>query len=184
MINIYNKKNKNIKSNFSKNRKYIFGFSIIEVIIYLAIFTTVSVLVINSFIVILSAFNVTNMNRRLLESGSVAMERITREIRQSESISAESNLSTLILNSFDSSGDSMVVKFKYENGNISLYKNNNTEKEGSLIGGNVSVTNLTFKNITTAQSHAVRIEMTLLYSDNKNTKSENFYDTIGLRGGY
>jgi Tfp pilus assembly protein PilW len=184
MVNIYNKKNKNIRFSFFKKEKHSLGFSIVEIIIYLAIFTTVSVLVINSFIVMLSSFNTTNMNRRLLESGSVAMERMTREIRQAESISAESNSSTLILNTFDSSGDSMIVKFKSENDNISLYKNNNSEKEGDLIGGNVSVASLNFKNITTAQSHAIKIEMTLVYSDGKNTKSENFYDTIGLRGGY
>lgn len=163
------------------------GFSLIEIMVYLAIFTTLSILVINSFIVILSSFNTTSMNRKLLESGTISMERISREIRYAKNIDIVnsflgSNPGALQLNSTDSSGNFMTVKFINENSNLNLYKNDNLE--GNLLGQNISVTNLIFSRITTTESEAVKIEMTLQYSGGNNIKSENFYDTIVLRGGY
>ena len=163
------------------------GFSIVEIMVYLAIFTALSILVINSFIVILSSFNTTNMNRKLLESGIVSMERVSREIRQAKNIdivnsSLGSNPSILQLNSTDSSGNSIIIKFMDENGNLNLYKNNTLQ--GNLLGQNITITSLIFNRISTTQSEAVKIKITLQYSGGHKTKSENFYDTVVLRGGY
>ena len=169
-------------------RNLIFGYSIIEIIIYLAIFTALSILVINSFIIILSSFNTTNMNRKILESGAVSMERISREIRQARNIdivnsSFDISLGVLQLNGTDNNGDPMIIKFKRENtGELNLYKNDNLE--GNLLGNDLSVTDLVFSRINTTASEAVRIRMTLQYSKGNNIKSSNFYDTIILRGGY
>jgi hypothetical protein len=180
-----NIKNKYIfKSNFFKKDNFIRGYSIVEIIVYLAIFTAISILVINSFLVILSSFNKTNMNRKLLESGSIVMERVSREIRHANSIdivnsALGANPGILQLNM--SAGGYM--KFKEEiNGELYLYNNSSTGN--NLLGQNVSLTNLIFRRITTTESEAVKIEMTLQYSDGKNIKSENFYNTIVLRGGY
>ena len=164
------------------------GFSIVEIIAYLAIFTALSILVINSFIVILSSFNTTNMNRKLLESGTVSMERISREIRQAKNIdiansSLGSNPGILQLNSTDSGGNALVIKFKDENnGQLNLYSDGSLK--GNLLGQNVTITSLIFNRISTTQSEVVKIEMTLRYSLGHKTKSENFYDTVVLRGGY
>lgn len=182
-------KNKYIPaSNFFKRGNLMRGYSIVEIIVYLAIFTAISILVINSFIVILSSFNTTNMNRKMLEAGTVTMERMSREIRQAKNVDIVNsflniNPGVLQLNSTDSGGNSITIKFKSENnGELNLYKNNNLE--GNLLGNNLSVTNLIFSRITTTESEAVRVRMTLQYSEGNNTKSENFYDTIVLRGGY
>ena len=163
----------------TQNKK---GFSIVEILVYLAIFTALSILVINSFITILSSFDITNMNRKLLESGTISMERISREIRQAESVNAITTSTALVLNSHDNLESDMVIKFINEDGKLNFYKNDNLE--GNLLGQNISVTNLIFSRITTAKSEAVRIIMTLQYSGENNIKSENFYDTIILRGGY
>lgn len=166
----------------TRNKKTKNGSSIIEIMIYLAIFTALSILVINSFIVILSSFNVTSMNRSLLESGTASMEKITREIRQAENIDASSTDASLVLSSRDGSGALVSTKFINEEGKLNLYKDG--EMEGGLLDDNILITNLSFKRITTAESQAVKIEMTLEYSLGKETKSENFYNTIILRGGY
>jgi Tfp pilus assembly protein PilW len=160
------------------------GYSIVEIIVYLAIFTSLSILVINSFIVILSSFNTTNMNRRLLESGNVTIERISREIRQAKNIDiTNSTLSTSPGVLQLTMPDTSYVKFKQEtNGNLNLYENSTTGN--NLLSQHVTVTSLIFKRITTTQSEAIKIEMTLQYSQGRNTKSVNFYDTIVLRGGY
>ena len=93
------------------------GFSIAEIIIYLAIFTMVSILVINSFITITKSFTTTHTNRDLLESGITSMERMSREIRQASSIDlAGSSLSTgiLQLNSTDGASNPVVINFSKE----------------------------------------------------------------------
>jgi len=170
-----------------ENKNKFKGFSIIEIIIYLAIFTTLSVLVINSFITILSSFNTTNVNRKLLESGSFIMERMSREIRQAKNIDIASSTlgvspGVLQLNSTNSAGAVMVIKFVILNQIFNLYK------DGSLVGNltdnDVRITNLIFKRIITTESEAVKIEMTIEYSNGQITKSEKFYNTIVLRGGY
>jgi hypothetical protein len=158
------------------------GYSIVEILVYLAIFTALSILVINSFIVILSSFNFTNMNRKLLEAGAVSMERVSREIRQAELIDINTTSDTLILDSHDSGGNDMEIKFINENGEFNLYKDDSLE--GNLLGESLSLTNLVFRTITTTESQAVKIEMTIKYEEGKNIKSENFYNTVILRGGY
>lgn len=168
----------------NKNR----GYSIIEILVYLAIFTALSIVVINSFMVILFSFNTTNMNRALLESGTIAMERMSREIRQAESIEiGESSFvispGVLQLKSTDiENGDPAIVRFETVNQALHLYKDDNDM--GNLLDQNISITNLIFRRISSTNSEAVKIEMTLLYDRGQMTKSANFYNTIVLRGGY
>ena len=57
------------------------GYSLVEILVYLAIFTALSVLVINSFILALASFSASRTNRDLLEGGATAMERMSREIK-------------------------------------------------------------------------------------------------------
>jgi len=170
--------------NFDKKKGLMFGYSIVEILVYLAIFTSLSVLVINSFIAILSSFNTTNINRKLVESGSIVMERVSREIRQAESIdTAHSSFDVLQLNSIDTdTGNPAIIKFATVDEAINLYKDGTLL--GNLLEDDISVTNLTFTRIQTTSSEAVRIKMTLEYSRGQNTRTENFYNTIILRGGY
>ncbi len=163
------------------------GYSLVEMLIYLAIFTIMSIAVINSFIVIMSSFTTTRTNRDLLESGSTAMERMSREIRQAISVDvANSTLGTnsglLQLNSTNNSGNVTVVKFNVLNGNLNL------SQDGvlfdNLLGQNISTTNLIFRRIATTKGEAIKIELTLQDTKSKNLKTANFYNTIILRGGY
>ena len=169
--------------NFFKKGNSIKGYSIIEILVYLAIFTIISIVVINLFITTISSFNITNINRKLLEAGQVSMERITREVRQAKNIDvANSSSDSLQLNSTNISGDSQVVKFTSESGKLNLYQDSSLI--GNLLPENINMTSLIFRRITTAKGEAVKIEMTLQYSVGKNTKYENFYNTIILRGEY
>jgi hypothetical protein len=164
-------------------KKLIHGFSLIEIIIYLAIFTTFSILVINSFIVILTSFNTTNTNRKLLESGLSSMERLTREVRQAKSIDiANSNSTTLQLNSTNEANDPIVIKLTLENNDLNLYEDGN--KIGNLLNLHTDLTSLNFRRIATTKGEAVKIEMTIQDPQDKNLRSENFYDTVILRGEY
>jgi Tfp pilus assembly protein FimT len=163
------------------------GYSIVEMLVYLAIFTTVSIFIINSMIVVLGSFATTRTNRDLLESGSITMERISREIRQSKSVdivnsTLGSSPGVLQLNSTDSAGNAMIVKFIVSSGALNLYENGTSI--GNLLGQNVSVSSLIFRRIATTNGEAVKIELTLQDTYSKNNQSQNFYNTIILRGEY
>lgn len=163
------------------------GYSIVEMLVYLAIFTAVSIFIINSMIVVLGSFATTRTNRDLLESGSIAMERISREIRQSKSVdivnsTLGSSPGVLQLNSTDSAGNAMTVKFVISSGALNLYENGTSI--GNLLGQNVSVSSLIFRRIATTNGEAVKIELTLQDVYSKNNQSQNFYNTIILRGEY
>jgi len=163
------------------------GYSIAEVIVYLAIFAMVSLMVINSFIVVISSFATTRTNRDLLESGLSSMERISREIRQAKSIdivasTLDSTPGILQLNSTDENDVSMVIKFVNENGDLNIYKNG--VLIGNLINENITVQSIIYRRIATTEGEAVKIEMSLQDTPGKTVKVEKFYDTINLRGKY
>ncbi len=158
-----------------------------EMLIYLAIFTMLSILVINSLITVMTSFATTRTNRDLLESGSTAIERISREIRQAKTVDTTnstlgSSPGVLQLNSTDSSGNALLVKFSVSSGALNMYTGG-TLKD-NLLGQNITVNSLVFRRISTTNSEAVKIELTLQDNSSKTTKTANFYDTVILRGGY
>ena len=167
--------------NFFK-RKFNKGFSLVEILIYLAIFTAVSILVINSFIIVVSTFTKIRSNHDLVNSGSNSLERISREIRQAKSIDSTSI--------FDS--DSSSLKLVDPDGNIIVFDKNlddlriskNGEVIGNLLVNNVSLDKLIFKHIVTANSEAIKIEIEIEDTNSKISKVEKFYDTVVLRGSY
>lgn len=164
------------------------GFSLIEIIIYISIFAMISIVVINSFVVVVNSFAETRSTRDLLESGNTSLERISREIRQAKSIDIgnstfASSPGVLQLNSTNAGGNPRIVKFAVVNGALNLYQDG--VLTGNLVGANISVTSLIFRRIAvTANVEAVKIEMTLQDNRSKTLHSENFYDTVLLRGAY
>lgn len=164
------------------------GFSIIEIIIYLSIFTILSILVINSFITVMRSFSATRENISLLEAGINGMERISREIRKSDAIDlVNSSLSEGILH-LNNTKDGFVKRFSSESGDLNLYECSSLGAcdilSGNLIGENISLESLVFRRIITEKSEAIKIEMSLRDVRSKTGKVENFYNTIILRGGY
>lgn len=176
-MKFFRKKNNNL---IFKRKK---GFSIIEIIIYLSIFGTLSIFVINSFIVSISSFNKVLLNHSLAEAAVSSMDRISREIRQAGSIDIAYTTSELLqINSFDSSGNDVLIKIVKEGNALNFYRNNIFI--GNLLDEDVSVDSLNFRRIETSSGEAVKIEISLYSKKGKNEKIENFYNTIILRGSY
>lgn len=155
-------------------------------IVYLAIFAFMSLVVINSFMVILRSFNHARINRDLLESGATAMERISRELRKSKVVNVAnssfgSNPGILQLDNLNVTGTpDSIIRFTVTNGDLNITENGTVI--GNLLGENVSVTNLIFRRITTPHGDAVKIELTIQIVSGGIIRSENFYDTILSRG--
>lgn len=167
--------------NFIKNK--IKGISLVESLIYLAIFSAMSIVVINSFLIILSSLSNISLNHSLLSSGSMSMERISREVRQAKSIDlTNTTTDSLQLNSTDSSGNNTTIKFLKEGNALNIYK------DGILIDNllttNTLLDSIAFNRISTANSEAVKIKITIEETRHRKTKVVSFYDTVTLRGGY
>lgn len=169
-----------IKTRFSA------GFTMVELLVYIVVFSFISILAVNMFLSISSAFVEIRGNHELARSGGAVLEKMTREIKWANTIDASSTLgtapSTLILNGTDLSGTARTTTFAVSNGDL-IFSEGGTSV-GSLLSGSVSVDSFLIREITTSVSSAVRIELTLSYERGSTTRTENFYTTVSLRGGY
>lgn len=163
------------------------GFSVVELLVYIAIMT----LVLTSIVVLL--VNATKILTRVKEikeirtSALVSFERMTREIKEAKSVTlAESALGTnpgsLTLQSSDDTGTPLEVKFALnDDGDLVLYYDG--VSRGSLVSSDVSVDDIEFYRIDDSVSESVRIKLTLTHKDVPE-KPETFYTTVLLRGSY
>ncbi len=163
------------------------GFSLVETIVYLALFVMLSVVVIHALVTTVKLFVEIRTNRDFVDSGYIAMERMTREIRGATSVdTVNSTLGTspgvLQLNTTDDAGVAKTVKFVTSGGVLQLYENGTLS--GALIGQNSTVTSLTFTQITTTKSKAVKVHLTIEDTRNSRNPTESFQDTIIMRRSY
>ena len=163
------------------------GFTLVEMIIYVAFFAMLSIIAVNGTIVAMKSFYSLRLNQSINESATVALERMSREIRNAydidltQSTLAPTSPGRLTLKTKDASGTDTTVEF-YVDGASQLNLKVGGVDNGPLVTKNVTLTNLVFWTITTTNSKAIKIEMTLHDSRAASAKSSKFYDTIVLRG--
>jgi type II secretory pathway pseudopilin PulG len=172
---------KNIKNKntfFSQSRKG--GYSMIELLFYIALFTIVAIAVINSMITMTKAFRETAIQSEL-GSSSVIVERISREIRQASNINSISS-NNLQLATTDENGVAKTVQFVLSSSDVQLYEDG--VFTGNLNSPNITVTALTFSQITTTAGKAVKVSLSLSSDNDVLSRTLDFYNTIVLRGQY
>lgn len=170
------------------------GFTLVEMIIYVAFFAVLSVLSINATILVMKSFYTLRINQSISQSATTALERMSREIRNAYDIDTLNTTpltspGRLTLMTKTDAGALTTAEFYVTAGNQINMKVGGVDK-GSLMTKTVTATNLVFRLITTTNasttiSKAVKIEMTLRDSrDTRSgfTKTVKFYDTIVLRG--
>lgn len=156
------------------------GFTLIEAVFYVALFVIISIAIIDAILGMTRFFKETKIQIDVAQGGDI-MERISREIRQSGSISAISS-SDLVLNTKDSNGNNETIEFASSGANLQFYENGNLI--GNLNSSNITVSNLSFTSIITAQSAGVKVSFSV-YSNNDSLKrAYDFYDTAVLRDSY
>ncbi|HJN62668.1 MAG TPA: type II secretion system protein [Candidatus Paceibacterota bacterium] len=169
--------------NFSRNK----GFTLIEMIVYVAILSIVFVLIINTLLIITRSYKSIKLTNDINNSASISLERIIREVRAAESVNTSSSIlgsnpGKLVLNTTNNLGAPLVLDFYVENNSLKL--NKNAVLSGVLTKDNVEVTGLIFRHITSSSSQAVKIELTLTGTERNTTKIDSFYSTAVLRGSY
>ncbi len=161
------------------------GFSLLEIIIYIAVFAFVSVVAVETILLVTSSLGRIRVVRTLNTASSSAMERMTRTIRDAKIINAGSstfNTSPGVLSLTGSETPAITYRFSVSGGGLVLDAGG---VETALTPPGVAVTNLVFRSIANGTvSKAIKIELTIAASNGKATSSENVYNTVILRNSY
>jgi len=152
------------------------GYSVLELLFYIAFFSVLSSLVINAMITMARSFKETTIQAQLVQSGNI-MERMSREIRQASGIVSIS-ANDLVLDM----GASKTMEFKFVDPNIQFWDTGSNI--GNINSPNIVVTNITFTQIDTVKGKAVKIVLTVKPTNDPSGNTQDFYDTIVLRGSY
>lgn len=162
------------------------GFTLVEMVIYVAFFSILSALAVGATIMVMKAFYSLRLTQSVNESATVAVERLSREIRSAYDFDTTqstfgTNPGRLTLKTKDATGVNTTVEFYMDTSNQLGLKEGGVDR-GSLVTRNAVFTNLVFWPITTTNSKAIKIEATIQDARSETVQSANFYDTIVLRG--
>lgn len=161
------------------------GFTLVEVLIYIVVMLIMLGVIFGVVVSFVQANRKIKISKNIESSAIAVFERITREIHDAKDINMmeslfNSNPGVLELSTTDNFGNDRVVKFYVDAGQI-IHMNENGVDIGALTLQDVKATNLIFKLVSTPNSKAVRIEMTLQSGSNNEVKVNNFYNTAILR---
>lgn len=162
------------------------GFTLVEMIIYVAFFTLLSTLAISATIIVMKSFYALRLTQSANESATVALERMSREIRNAYDFDvAQSTFGVspgrLTLKTKDVNGNNTTMEFYMSAGNQLGLKEGGVDA-GPLVTKTVTLSNLVFRSIVGTNSKAIKIEATMHDSRSEAGAAVKFYDTIVLRG--
>lgn len=177
-----------------KFKKLNKGYSMLELVFYIAIFSITALLVLNSILAMVSSFKENKAHNNLIQNSKI-IEKISREIRNSESVNTISS-SSLKLNNKDGAGNPRTSTFTLSGNDLNFYEND--VLVGVLNPDNISVTSLTFTSVAFVRgdsvysaaeivplnSAAIKITLTLEVNSFGVIKSKTFYNTVVLRDSY
>lgn len=117
-------------------------------------------------------------------SAILSLERISREIRQTNSINSLSSIfdsspGKLVLESVDSGGNPRTVEF-YLSSNTVFMKENGVVL-GAISQTDARVTSLVFRSLSNLNARGVRTEMTVESGTSTHYRSSSFYSSATLR---
>ncbi|TAL49353.1 hypothetical protein EPN83_01225 [Patescibacteria group bacterium] len=170
----------------TRRRSSTSGLSLVETLVYIGILT----LILGVVVALLSGLG--GSQRRLKASKQVensaifGFERMIREIRRAKSINPASVLGTnpgvLVLDTTDLGGAPRTVEFSVS-GSILRVKESGIDL-GPLTPSQARVTSLVFSLLSTPNSAALKVEMTVEAGSGPSLASRNFYGTAILRNSY
>jgi type II secretory pathway pseudopilin PulG len=163
------------------------GFTLIEMVIYSALLAMISILTINAVLAMSRAADSFRGSRNIGLAADSGIERMVRDLRSATLINDAgstfgANPGVLNMDIVDpDTSASSTVQF-YLSGTALVRRLGGAVQ--ILTASTTEVTSLVFRKLTTAKSQAIRMEMTLRSGRGVSQKTENFYDTVVLRGSY
>ena len=168
--------------------KNIKGSSLLETLIYAAILGMVAVFATGSILAMMKSYSSVKLSRDLNFSASVAMERMTNEIRLANDIDDAGSAfaaspGKLKLNTVDGAGNPTTIEFFLSG--TGVFVKDGTGVSEALTSSTTEITSLIFNKITSsAISKAVKLSLTAKAKGGRIEKTEKFYNTAILRGSY
>lgn len=157
------------------------GFSIIELIVYLAVLSAISILAVGTLLSLSQSYISVIVSRNIHSAAAASLELMGREIRASSNIHASSTLGLHPgLLSLDRSGTTT----EFFLASTTLRVRENGDDIGALTNEDAEVTNLVFYQLDNGTSKGIRIELEITSSARGFTRVERFYDFIVLRRSY
>ena len=161
------------------------GFSIIEIVVYIAVLSVISVTAVETIIVMNTSLIQIRTTRTLSNAASGTIERMARTIRDSKFVNVSSSIfdtSPGVLSLTGSGSSPATYRFSVSRGGLLL---DTGGSQTVLTPPGVVVTNLVFRLIANSSvSQAIKIEFTIAASNGHATTTQNFYDTVLLRNSY
>jgi len=159
------------------------GFTIIELLIYTAILGFVFAFVIGGMLALNRAVVNGRGSRDLNTSAAVALERIVRETKDASSVDVANSIlgvhpGKLVLNTSNASTTGGTMEFYISDGQIMIKQGVSTV---SLTSASVQISDLVFHYISTTNSMALRVELTV---ESSSSPQRMFFDTAVLRESY
>ena len=160
------------------------GFSLLEMLFYIAILVLLLAVIMNMVVSVVRSGRIINALRNVENSAIVSLERITRELRQAESVNVslstlDSNPGKLVLEGIDETGSPRTVEFYLSLGRLFLKENG--VDVGALSQSDAQVSSLIFRRFAGPNAEGIRIEMTLESGTSTHYRSEKFYSSAILR---
>ena len=151
---------------------------------YIAILVLLLAVIMNMVVSVVRSGRVINALRNVENSAIVSLERITRELRQAESVNVslstlDSNPGKLVLEGIDETGSPRTVEFYLSLGRLFLKENG--VDVGTLSQSDTQVSSLIFQRFAGPNAEGIRIEMTLESGTSTYYRSEKFYSSAILR---
>jgi hypothetical protein len=172
---------------FLSREKYQKGVSMVEMVVYISILALVSIVVINALYSLGRSYQSMRRAEVIETTAQVALERMVREIRDASSVDVSDSqfndpAGSLTINTLNEAETLTAVRFYLLDGRIRVEEDG--VDMGPLSPADATVTELVFNRITTAESEAVKMDMTVESARGVEVQSKKFYSTVVLRGSY
>ncbi len=165
-------------------RSTIKGFTIVEMLIYIAILVLILAVIMSVVISMVRSGRIINALRNIETSAIMSTERLARELRQAESVNVGSSIfgsdpGKLVLEGVDSLGNPRTVAFHLSSGTLMLSENG--VDTGALSQSNARVSSLIFYPFSSPDATGIRTEITIESGTSTHYRSEKFYSSTILR---
>jgi type II secretory pathway pseudopilin PulG len=150
------------------------GYSLIEMIVYVTLISVIFLLIVNTLLSFSSSYRQLEANRLLEHTAIDTLERLSRDIRNANTITVNGTGDITLTQSTGSI--STTTRIYLQSGDVKL--DINGTYFGPLCVRNSQVTNLTFTLATSSEANAVKIDMTVQASSGSVIRTKQFHSTV------
>jgi Tfp pilus assembly protein FimT len=155
------------------------GFSLIEMLVYIAVLVFMLVIIVAAVFSIARSDRLIRSVRDIENSAVLVMERITREIREADSVSLASSVLDSHPGKLVLQGESGNTEFYFSSGRI-FVKENGVEL-GALTAASVKVTSIKFTRFASSTVEGIRTELTLESGTSTYYRTQTLYSSAVIR---